>query len=252
MVIVDLGTAWEPVVEAGAAVRGARRAVPDDAAGASSPRASSAPRRGRRGRGRAAGDRHRQAGRRRRRPAARWSATPSTATACSPWPRRWCSRRRSSRSLPGAPTTDLLRLVRELRQAGPVVLAEAPPEGAPGLLARRGRGARGAHGALSRSASGDVLGEGDLQVARRARDRGHGHLARHGVQGHAGRGVGALEAVATGGVVRREERAGAEGLRASARPRAAGRRRGRRPRPPGRAARPAARRPTRGRRRPRR
>lgn len=31
-------------------------------------------------------------------------------------------------TLPGPPTTDLLRLVRELRQAGPVVYAEAPPE----------------------------------------------------------------------------------------------------------------------------
>jgi 2-C-methyl-D-erythritol 4-phosphate cytidylyltransferase len=31
-------------------------------------------------------------------------------------------------SLSVAPTTDLLRLVRELRQAGPVVLVEAPPE----------------------------------------------------------------------------------------------------------------------------
>jgi 2-C-methyl-D-erythritol 4-phosphate cytidylyltransferase len=30
-------------------------------------------------------------------------------------------------ALPGTPTTDLLRLVRELRQSAPVVLAEAPP-----------------------------------------------------------------------------------------------------------------------------
>ena len=32
-------------------------------------------------------------------------------------------------ALPGPPTTDLPHLVRELRQAGPVAFAEAPPEG---------------------------------------------------------------------------------------------------------------------------
>ena len=147
------------------AVRPARPAVPDDAAGLHR-RVRRAGRRARlRGRRGPAGHRHRQG----RRPTA-WSARPSTATAlvAVASPGRAARRPWSPRST-GLPSTDFVALVDALRRRYPVELVEAPPAARRvGSLERRA-GARGAQPPADQggcSASGEVLGEGDLEVAR--------------------------------------------------------------------------------------
>ena len=93
-------------------------------------------------------------------------------------------------ALDGLPSTDLVALVAALRRRFPVELVQAPPS------ARRVGSLDDVAvlEALTRRAERQlqVLGEGDLQVARAAR---HGDDRQVGVAGQAGRGVGPVEPV---------------------------------------------------------
>ena len=178
---VDARYAWAGAGRGGRAVRAARPAVPDDARRPSSPSASRRVPRPRPGRGRRpAGHRHGQGGRgrvRRRHRRPRRAASRSPRPSCCP--PRW------SRVSTALPTHRLRRARRRLRRRYPVELVEAPPAARRVGSARRRAGARGADptasspppGARSR---GDVLGEGDLEVARgrSARPRPAGRRSR--------------------------------------------------------------------------